>query len=112
MFPALNPIQVTDTGYIRIMAGPGYPTIPGDGRLSIMDAGTDGLLLDGYGYPIMNGVRAGFIGEARRDITAGRQWDMVTITTITEIIIAGDLSETGTSEGLISTIITYPEPTI
>ena len=73
--PILFLIQLTDTGYFRIMAGPGLPISNGAGLLSIMDAGAIITHLDGFGCLIMNGGLPGLTGGKPMAITAGHQWN-------------------------------------
>ena len=65
------PMKQTVTGFTQMMDGRGFQTIPGDGLLFIMAAGTPMPLTDLFGFRAMNGDRDGSLGEVQMIITAG-----------------------------------------
>lgn len=59
---ASDPITAMEIGTILNMAGNGFQTTIGDGRLSIMGVGNWIPIMAGYGYRDMNGRLPGFRG--------------------------------------------------
>ena len=59
------------------MDGPGYPIIPGDGLHFIMVVGITTIIMDGFGFLILNGDHHGLHGEEPMVIMAGNPWNQV-----------------------------------
>ena len=88
MFPVAGVRILLVRGHLLFMAGHGFLTNPGDGYRIITGTGFFIRCIDGYGCPVIHGLRHALFGVILTDIMDGRRYLHVTrpFSVITEAI--------------------------